>query len=172
LRPATSLGLLPSGSLDDDGRSNSAAAALALQTDLENAGMVARTFTAAEDSGRLKFKKERNDPILHQTSATRALERLQRPRRGRPPGLTNAAGAKLMKRLAHIYSAHVGRPTRTVRRVGGQYQEVGEFHAFAELIISALPRALRRTKQGGYKSVNYIVRRAVESSTALEELLP
>jgi len=88
----------------------------------------------------------------------KALDATPAPSVGRPTGTRDEAGQRLAIELAQIYQSYKEeRPTRrNPRETGGE--EYGPYKDFVEEVMSIVPRLLRQTSKGGFKSVDHMVR--------------
>jgi hypothetical protein len=112
--------------------------------------------------------EERTDPDLLVGAMEKALVTLPAASKGRPKKTIDHASRYLGPALAEIYIAYAdGRPKRSNRKIDktedGPRQTVayGPFREFVELVFSIVPERLRRTKKGGLKSLDHLVREGV-----------
>ena len=109
------------------------------------------------------------NPDLLVGAIREALSILPLARKGRPKGTEDNASQYLGPALAEIYAAYAEKdPARSIRRTSlseyGQEQskEYGPYTDFVQFIFSLLPERLRRTRKGGLKSLDHLVREGVE----------
>lgn len=120
-----------------------------------------RTRTRIEKhyySGQIPLESCALDESALLAAAKAARETLRPPARGHPRSAINTAGLCLSHELAILYCSSTGNPpTRTVS-TSSPYVERGTFHRFVALIFEQMPPIFRKTKKGGPKSIDWLVR--------------